>query len=82
MKHGLLALLPVLVRLVLGNPFLHRMARRVLHAAPFLQARVGAWMARAALAPRALAPPASAGQLSQRARQLHGQLIRARRERA
>jgi hypothetical protein len=63
-----------LVRLVLRHAPLRRIARKVLHAAPFLHARLLGLMYRASVT-----RPAGCGRLSQRARRLHGQLARARR---
>ena len=80
MRPLLAPLLPSLVRLVLGTPRLKVVARRLLQAAPRLQARLQLMMARAAMAPQ-LAPrlaPLTAGRLSARACALHGQLTRVR----
>jgi hypothetical protein len=67
-------MLKTLVRLVLARPRLKRIARRVLRAAPGLQARLQWHLQRAP--PR----PAATQRLSPRARQLHGQLTRARKD--
>jgi hypothetical protein len=69
-------LLPLLVRLVLGNARLKGLARRVLKAAPRLHARLQSMMARAAMTRRVA--PQAAGPLSARARELHAQLARVR----
>lgn len=78
MPAAALMALMALVRLVLASARMKRIARRLLQAAPGMQARLQLMMYQAALPRRAGAASVNGKQLSPRALQLHSQLMRAR----